>query len=538
VLARLRDQTAVPRCARESGVARPAARAAAAPLSPVVAVLALASFALHLATHRRYGYFGDELYLLALSDHLAWGYVDQPPAALALLAGFRTLFGDSLLAIRALSALAASATLVATCALARELRGGTAAQLVAGSALSIAPGFLVIGHYYSANVFDQLVWALALLLLMRIFERPTLRRWLLLGALLGIGLENKLGVSWLCAGIAAGLVLTRERRLLASPGPWLAAALAAVLIAPHLAWQAQHGWPTLEFIRNISERKLVAAPPARFLLHQVLALHPLVFPLAGLGLAHLWFAEDGRRRPFAIVFLVAAGILLAHGTSKAYYLFAAYPPLLAAGGVAVERFAATARREGRGLARRAPLLLAALLLAAGALCLPLSLPILPVDRLLSLQHRIGFRAPQEDRRAPYELSGHFANMLGWPEVVAALTRAHGGLAADERARARILAYDYMDASALVVLGRGSGLPPVHSPHNAFALLDPVPEDVPVVLVLGRDAGELRRYFGRVDTVDRVGCEFCLPERRGRPVYVAREPRLPFPSLLAALRHFD
>ena len=42
-------------------------------------VIALAYFTLHMATATRYGYFRDALYYLACADHLAFGYVDQPP---------------------------------------------------------------------------------------------------------------------------------------------------------------------------------------------------------------------------------------------------------------------------------------------------------------------------------------------------------------------------------------------------------------------------------------------------------------------------
>ena len=49
-------------------------------------VLATAKLALHLVAIEQYGYFRDELYYLASTDHLDWGYVDHPPLSIALLA--------------------------------------------------------------------------------------------------------------------------------------------------------------------------------------------------------------------------------------------------------------------------------------------------------------------------------------------------------------------------------------------------------------------------------------------------------------------
>lgn len=45
----------------------------------VIVLLALAKFAIQFATAGRYGIFRDELYDLDCAQHLAWGYVDQPP---------------------------------------------------------------------------------------------------------------------------------------------------------------------------------------------------------------------------------------------------------------------------------------------------------------------------------------------------------------------------------------------------------------------------------------------------------------------------
>jgi 4-amino-4-deoxy-L-arabinose transferase-like glycosyltransferase len=87
-------------------------------------LLAALKLAIHLPAIAHYGYFRDELYYIACAKHLAWGYVDQPPLSIALLAAVRGLFGDSLIAIRLLPLLAGVATVVLAGRLARELGGG------------------------------------------------------------------------------------------------------------------------------------------------------------------------------------------------------------------------------------------------------------------------------------------------------------------------------------------------------------------------------------------------------------------------------
>ena len=65
-----------------------------------------------MLTSGGYGYQRDELYFINNAQHLAWGYVDQPPL-IALIAKFALfVFGDSLTGLRFLPALAAGATVV------------------------------------------------------------------------------------------------------------------------------------------------------------------------------------------------------------------------------------------------------------------------------------------------------------------------------------------------------------------------------------------------------------------------------------------
>ena len=60
----------------------------------VVLAIALAKLVLHCYFNNRYGYFRDEFDYLACGDHLAWGYVDQPPLIPFLARISRTVLGD------------------------------------------------------------------------------------------------------------------------------------------------------------------------------------------------------------------------------------------------------------------------------------------------------------------------------------------------------------------------------------------------------------------------------------------------------------
>ena len=59
----------------------------------VVALIVAARLLLHLLTANRYGIFRDELYYIACSRHLDWGYVDMPPFIPAVTWLVTSLFG-------------------------------------------------------------------------------------------------------------------------------------------------------------------------------------------------------------------------------------------------------------------------------------------------------------------------------------------------------------------------------------------------------------------------------------------------------------
>ena len=70
--------------------------------------------------------------------------------------------------------------------------------------------------------------------------------WAGLGAAVGLGLLSKYTMAMLLVPMAAWVALDRpSRRLLARPGPYLAAGIAAGLFAPHVVWAAAHDFVTV-----------------------------------------------------------------------------------------------------------------------------------------------------------------------------------------------------------------------------------------------------------------------------------------------------
>ena len=192
-------------------------------------VLSATTVLIHLLCTNRYGYFRDELYQIACSKHLAWGYVDQPPFAEFVLAIIGRSLGYSQLALRLLPALCGGVITLMLGAIARLLGGGRFAQSLAATAYLTGGVYLALDDYYSMNCFDHLFWVLAVYLLVRILQGADTRLWILFGLVAGMGLENKYSMGFLGVGLVVGLALTPARRHFLDKWLWVGGALAAVL---------------------------------------------------------------------------------------------------------------------------------------------------------------------------------------------------------------------------------------------------------------------------------------------------------------------
>lgn len=498
----------------------------------LLASLAGTKLLLHLALSNRYGYFRDELYFLDCGRHLDWGYVDHAPM-IGLLARLALLLGGSLPVLRGLSAVAGAAIVALAVLIAQRLGGGRFAQGLAGLAVLVMPIRLAIDGLFTMNSWEPVFWMAAVLVLLRIPHGGDPRLWLALGALLGAGLMNKHSTVFFAIALSAGIVLTPLRRELRTRWPWLGALLAVAVFAPNLLWQWQHGFPTLEDLRNVARSgKNVVLGPGEFLAQQALIAHPALLPLWLGGLAWLFAAEKGRHRALGWAAAVFFGLMFAL-EGKSYYLAPIYPLLFAAGAVAAERLLAGPRAVARWVR---PVVLA-LLLAAGAITAPLGLALLSPEDYLAYEAWLGFTPPKTEVAHRGPLPQNLGDQFGWPELVAEIARIYHALPPEDRARAGILAGNYGEAGAVNLFGPRLGLPRAISGHQTHFFWGPQGQTGEVLIVVQWPREALER---RCRSVEDAGAHFHSwgMAEENRPLYVCRGFTPPLAEAWPRLKHWN
>ncbi|WP_068396498.1 ArnT family glycosyltransferase [Kribbia dieselivorans] len=466
-----------------------------------VAVVAAATAALLVVVAPRYGWHRDEMYFLEAGQHLAWGYVDQPPLTPFIARLADTVAPGSLVALRLMSALATAGTVIAGALFVRELGGDRHRQLL-GAVVVATGGFtLGVGHLLSTGTFDLLAWSLVLWLMARLLRTGETRTWVAIGAVAGVSMLNKNLIVLLGLALLAGLVAERRWDLLRSW--WLAGAgvLVLALAAPTLVWQARNGWPQFEMAQALSDR-LGAENRITLLPLQILLLGPLFVPALLRGTR--WLATDGAGRVFRpLLWAWPTALALTFATGgRPYYAL----PLTVA--VALAGIAATGVRWSA-------------VAINAVVALPIALPLLPVSTV----------------PATALANEAVAETTGWPQLVDHIGGVVASLPIDERDRVIVLTASYGEAGAIDLFGPARGLPPAYSPHNAYAdFRRPSDDDATVVAVRFRPDGTLARHFDactQVATVDNgLGID---TEVQGQPILICRGLHGTWPEVWDDLR---
>lgn len=487
--------------------------------SAIVLYIAAAYLLMQLLVAGRYGYFGDEMYHMACGEHLAWGYVDQPPLIAVFAWLTRHLFGTSVYAVHVLPAFAGAGTILLTGLLARELGGGRFAQALAALCTACAGVYLVLFHIFTMNAFEPLLWMGCVYVVIRIVKTGDQRLWLWFGLLAGVGLENKYSIGVFGFGVLVGLLLTPERKAFLSKWIWIAVGIAFLIFLPNLLWNIAHHWPFLELMRNIkASGRDMAFTPLGYIRAQILMMTPLTAPVWILGALYFLFWKSGKAfRILGWTFIVILlSFIVLHG--KDYYCSPVYPFLFAGGAIAIEQLSA------RKYMTWVKPTFVIVLLAGTAALLPLFVPVLSPEAFLRYQAKLPFKVQPDEKSMLLEPMPHYYSWcFGWQEMVQAVAKAYASVPAAERGDTAIFANDFAAAGAIDIIGPKYGLPKALSGHQSYWLWGPRNYSGRTVIIVGSLPEYEKDHFEEITVIAELNNPYA-PPWENRPVLLCRGPK--------------
>jgi len=475
-----------------------------------------------VAQHVGYGIFRDEMYYILCGRHLAWGYVDQGPIVALQARIAEMLFGFHNLAFfRLFSGLAGAVKVFLTGVLVWLLGGKRMAQILAMTAVLIAPVYLGIDSFLSMNSFEPMFWMGCVLTVLWMVRGGSPRWWIAFGISGGLGLLNKPSIAFFLVALLVGLLLTPQRRLLWSRWTLAAVGLIFLIALPYLLWQIHHQWPTLVWLNNVAHsNKNVKLGPLAFLGAQILMLHPLSIFLLLPGIIWLFVAKSARGfRWIGIMYLVLLAIMI-HLYAKDYYVAPVYPVLFAAGALAWQSMFSASRKTAWLLP--AWCVVMAIL---GAITLPMGIPVLPPYAWIRYTRALHLVNINTETAKTGPLPQFYADRFGWHGLVAEVARIYRSLSPADQAKAGIFCNNYGEAGAIDLFGKKYGLPPAISGHQNYFYWGPHGYTGQLLIAVGEPKEGLERYCTSVEQVGATDNPLAMPNEN-RPIYLCRGGKMP------------
>ncbi|HLH34555.1 MAG TPA: glycosyltransferase family 39 protein [Alloacidobacterium sp.] len=482
-----------------------------------------------LAQHAGYGIFRDEMYYLVCGRHLAFGYVDQPPLVALQARLSDMLFGhDRMWSLRLISGIAGAAKVFVTGVLVWALGGGRRAAALAMLAVIAGGVYLGIDSYLSMNSFDPVFWMLIALALIRIVQSESEKEirnwWVVLGLSAGLAFENKDSIVFFLIALLVALLLTPQRRILASRWFTVSVLLMVVVALPNFLWQVHYHFPTLEWLRRVKATgKDVELPPLPFIWAQINMLTPHSVLLWGTGVLWFLFAKAARGlRFFGIFYFLFLALMIALH-AKDYYLAPAYPVFFAAGAVA------WFGRAHQTLWKNALIGFYAVIVVIGLVAFfPFSVPVLPPQQWLAYAKKLHYVSQDSEVEKDKPLLPQFyADRFGWQELAEKTARIYNALPPQEKAVTGIFAQNYGEAGAIDVLGQKYGLPQAISGHQNYWIWGPRGyTGQEMIIIEDATPEQMSKYYASCEIADRMDNPYSMPYER-RPIYLCRGRKWPY-----------
>lgn len=369
-------------------------------------LLVLAKFLLpFFLQHPVYELHRDEYLYYEQGQHLAWGYLENPPL-IGVLAAISSLLGGGFFWIKFWPALAGAATLWITTRIVKEFGGHWYAQLLAALGIFFS-AYLRIHFLFQPNFLDIFFWTLSAYFLVRLLDTDQNKYLFYLAGSLAAGWYAKYSVLFFMTALGIALLATYHRRILLRKWFWIAFAVGCLLVLPNILWQYNHNWPLFHHMKELRDTQLQHLSKVDFLKEQFLMLLPVALLWIG---GVVWLLGQRVYRIVGYSFLLIV-LLIMLGSGKGYYALGAYPMVLAAGGVWAEALA----HQQRWLK---PVFII-IIMALAVPFIPILIPVqAPAPMAVSNQkYQLGnLGLLRWEDGEDHLLQQDFADMLGWKEL--------------------------------------------------------------------------------------------------------------------------
>lgn len=491
----------------------------------IIIYLSFIKFIIHLLFSNQYGYFRDELYFIDASSHLDLGYVDFAPLFAWIARLHLIIFGDSLIAIRLLPALAGALKVFFTGLIIKELGGKKFAIFLGCLCIIIAPVFLGIDTLFTMNAFEPLFWLGCIYFLILAINKKEPRFLIGFWIIAGFGIMLKHTTVLFVFSILLGLLLTKERRLIKSKWFWIGLIISFLIVLPNIIWQVNHNFASLEDIKNVrATGKNVSVNPLEFIITQIFVLNPLTAFVWILGVWYFLIKEKQYRFISLGFFIIFA--LWTYLQGKFYYLVPVYPILFAGGAIIFEKLNN----------KYIKFVYVSLLIITGIIVAPLVIPILPVESFVAYQNFLHIGLPKTEVQHTGSLPQNFGDMFGWPEMVEKVSKVYYSLSEEERAKAAIFAENYGEAGAINLFGKGKGLPKAISGHQNYYLWGPLNYTGEIVIIVGYDKKDIKGCNSLEET-EKVENKYSMPGEQ-YTILICRGLETPLKELWPTLKRWD
>ena len=249
--------------------------------------------------------FGDEAQYWLWSKNLDFGYYSKPPLLAWTIALVCLIFGNSIFIIKMIPVFLYCVSSCVVFLISKKLNNNTQLAFLTATTFFLMPGVSVSSFLVSTDILLILFWALALLQILKIKEKPDSFNFILLGIFVGLAFLSKYAAIYFIFSIIILLFekIIRNIFLKNKLSFFCFIITVVVIVAPNIVWNTNNNWSTFSHIGDNAGLDRVSFnffEPIKFISSQILMLGPLIFLFFVFGLGKN-FINDFETR-FLLIF--------------------------------------------------------------------------------------------------------------------------------------------------------------------------------------------------------------------------------------------